>query len=87
VLRELLRPARHEFEQQVMQAADGLGAGAAEQFPAVDEQAQRHGVVVHGDLTQIVGAPGDHGDAVRVDRVGCSRQPFGSAGWLETMTG
>jgi hypothetical protein len=26
---ELLRPARHEFEQQVVQAGDDFGAGAA----------------------------------------------------------
>jgi hypothetical protein len=54
---ELLCPAGHQFQQQVVQAADDLGAGPAELIAAVDQQSQRDGGVVH-DLTQGLGCAG-----------------------------
>jgi hypothetical protein len=67
---ELLRPARDTFQQQGVDAADGLGAGPAELVTAVDQQPQRHGGVVDGHHTQVRAAQAGHGHAVGVDRVG-----------------
>jgi hypothetical protein len=50
--------------------ADGLGTGLAQPVAAVDQQPQRHGGVVRGDLPQSLGPQRNHGDAVRVDGVG-----------------
>ena len=67
---ELLRPAGHQLQQQVVQPVDHVGAGAAELVTAVDQQPQRDRGVVGDDLPQTFGAQGDHGDAVGIDRVG-----------------
>jgi hypothetical protein len=47
---ELLRPAGHQFQQQVMQSADGLGTGLAQAVTAVDQQPQCDRGVIDNDL-------------------------------------
>jgi hypothetical protein len=53
---ELLRPARHQLEQQPVQPVDGVGAGPAEAVAAVDQKPQRDGGVIDDDLSQSLGA-------------------------------
>ena len=67
---ELLRPAGDQLEQQLVDAADDLGAGPAQLVAAVDQQPQRDGGVVGHDLPQARAAQPGHGHAVGVDRVG-----------------
>lgn len=47
----LLRAAWYQFQQQGVEAVDGVGAGLANQVAAVDEQSQRDGGIVGGDLS------------------------------------
>ena len=67
---ELLRSAGDQLEQQLVDAADDLGAGPAQLVAAVHQQPQRDGDVVGHDLAQAWAAQAGHGHAVRVDRVG-----------------
>ncbi|GAA4978812.1 hypothetical protein GCM10025331_87010 [Actinoplanes utahensis] len=70
MLKNFFAPPGTSSSSRWCRAADGFGAGPAEQFPPVDEQPQRHGGVVEVDLPQVVGAQRGDGDAVGVDRVG-----------------
>jgi hypothetical protein len=53
---ELLRPTRHQFQQQPVDAVEQVGAGLAEPISPIDQQPQRHRRVVDGNSTQSVGA-------------------------------
>jgi len=67
---ELLRPARHELQQELVQPVEYLGAGPAQTVTAVDEQLQRDRGVIDGDLPQTGRSQGGDSHAVGVGRVG-----------------
>lgn len=61
--REELRPSGNELHEQAVQPVH-------RQVKAVDQQPQRHGDVIHRDLTQARRAQCHNGDGARVGRVG-----------------
>jgi len=70
---ELLGPAGYQLQQQPVQPAADLGAGAAQLIAAVREHAHHHQVLLDPDLDQARAAQGNQRDSVRVDRIGLAK--------------